>query len=54
VLLTTILKAVKAAGVQLDVELLAGAATPFLLGIIWLGLRWTRQTVIRKHEHELD
>lgn len=54
VLLTTILKAVKAAGVPLDVELVAGAATPFLLGIIWLGLRWTRQTVIRRHEHDLD
>jgi len=54
VLLMTILKAVKAAGVPLDVELVAGAATPFLLGIIWLGLRWTRQTVIRRHEHDLD
>ena len=54
VLLTTILKAVQAAGVPLDVELVAGAATPFLLGIIWLGLRWTRQTVIRRHEHDLD
>lgn len=54
VLLTTILKAVKEAGVQLDVELVAGAATPFLLGIIWLGLRWTRRTVIRRHERDLD
>ena len=54
VLLTTILKAVKAAGVPLDVELVAGAATPFLLGIIWLGLRWARQTVIRRHEQGLD
>ena len=54
VLLMTILKAVKAAGVPLDVELVAGAATPFLLGIIWLGLRWTRRTVIRRHEQDLD
>jgi uncharacterized membrane-anchored protein len=53
-LLTTILKAVKVAGVPLDVELIAGAATPFLLGIIWLGLRWTRQTVVRRHEKDLD
>ena len=54
VLLMTVLKAVKAAGVPLDVELIAGAATPFLLGIIWLALRWTRQTVIRRHERDLD
>jgi uncharacterized membrane-anchored protein len=54
VLLMTVLKALKAAGVQLDVELVAGAATPFLLGIIWLALRWTRRTVIRRHERELD
>jgi uncharacterized membrane-anchored protein len=54
VLLMTILKAIKAAGVELDVELIAGAATPFLLGIIWLALRWARRTVIRRHERELD
>jgi uncharacterized membrane-anchored protein len=54
VLLMTILEALKAAGLPLDVELVAGAATPFLLGIIWLAIRWTRQTVIRKHEQELD
>jgi uncharacterized membrane-anchored protein len=54
VLLTTILKAVKTAGVPLDVELITGAATPFLLGIIWLGLRWTRRTVVRRHEKDLD
>lgn len=54
VLLLTILEAVKAAGVPLDVELVAGAATPFLLGIIWLAVRWTRKTVIRRHERELD
>jgi uncharacterized membrane-anchored protein len=54
VLLMTILKAVKAAGVGLDVELIAGAATPLLLGVIWLALRWARRTVIRRHEHELD
>jgi uncharacterized membrane-anchored protein len=54
VLLTTILKAVKETGVPLDVELVAGAATPFLLGIIWLGLRWTRRTVIRRHERDLE
>jgi uncharacterized membrane-anchored protein len=54
VLLITILEALKAAGVSLDVELVAGAATPFLLGIIWLAVRWTRQTVIRRHERELD
>jgi uncharacterized membrane-anchored protein len=53
-LLTTILDALKAVGVPLDVELVAGAATPFLLGIIWLAVRWTRQTVIRRHERELD
>lgn len=52
VLLITILEALKAAGVPLDVELMAGGATPFLLGIIWLIVRWTRQTVIRKHERE--
>jgi uncharacterized membrane-anchored protein len=54
VLLITILEALKAAGIPLDVELMAGAATPFLLGIIWLAIRWTRKTVIRKHEQELD
>jgi uncharacterized membrane-anchored protein len=54
VLLMTILKAVKATGIELDVELIAGAATPFLLGIIWLALRWARRTVIRRHERELD
>jgi uncharacterized membrane-anchored protein len=54
VLLMTILGAVKAAGVPLNVELVAGAATPFLLGIIWLALRWTRQAVIRRHERDLD
>jgi uncharacterized membrane-anchored protein len=54
VLLMTILGAVKAAGVPLNVELVAGVATPFLLGIIWLALRWTRQTVIRRHERDLD
>jgi uncharacterized membrane-anchored protein len=54
VLLMTILGAVKAAGVPLNVELVAGVATPFLLGIIWLALRWTRQAVIRRHERDLD
>ena len=54
VLLMTVLGAVKAAGVPLNVELVAGVATPFLLGIIWLALRWTRQTVIRRHERDLD
>lgn len=54
VLLMTILEALKAAGVPLDVELVAGAATPVLLGIIWLAVRWTRKTVIRRHERELD
>jgi uncharacterized membrane-anchored protein len=53
VLLLTVLGAVKAAGVSLNVELVAGAATPLLLGIIWLALRWTRQAVIRKHERDL-
>jgi uncharacterized membrane-anchored protein len=53
-ILKAVLKAVQASGVPLDVELVAGAATPFLLGIIWLGLRWTRQTVIRRQEHDLD
>lgn len=54
VLLITILEALKAAGLPLDVRLVAGAAIPFLFGIIWLAIRWTRQTVIRKHEQELD
>jgi uncharacterized membrane-anchored protein len=54
VLLMTILGAVKAAGVPLNVELVAGVATPFLLGIIWLALRWTRQAVIRRHERDPD
>lgn len=54
VLLMTILKAIKAAGVDLDIELIAGAAIPLLLGVIWLALRWARRTVIRRHEHELD
>jgi len=31
-----------------------GAATPLLLGIIWVALRWARRTVIRRHERELD
>lgn len=54
VLLTTVLTAVKTAGVPLNVELVTGAATPFLLGVIWLGLRWTRKTVVRRHEKDLD
>jgi uncharacterized membrane-anchored protein len=54
VLLMTILKAIKAAGVDFDIELIAGAAIPLLLGVIWLALRWARRTVIRRHEHELD
>ena len=53
-LLTTILKAVKTAGVPLDVDLIVGAAVPFLLGLVWLAVRWTRQTVIRRHEKNLD
>ena len=53
-LLITILGAIKSAGVPFDVELVAGAATPFLLGIVWLAVRWTRKTVIRRHERELD
>ena len=53
VLLTTILKAVETAGVPLNVELIVGAATPFLLLFIWLGLRWTRRTVVRRHEKDL-
>ena len=54
VLLTTILKAVKTAGVPLNVDLVTGAATPFLLAIIWLGVRWTRRAVVRRHEKDLD
>jgi uncharacterized membrane-anchored protein len=54
VLLTTILKAVKTAGVPLNVELITGAATPLLFVIIWLGVRWTRKTVVRRHEKDLD
>jgi uncharacterized membrane-anchored protein len=54
VLLMTILEALKAAGLPLNVELVAGTAVPFLLGIIWLAIRWTRQTVIRKYEQDLD
>jgi hypothetical protein len=48
------LEALKAAGLPLNVELVAGTAVPFLLGIIWLAIRWTRQTVIRKYEQDLD
>ena len=54
VLLTTVLTAVKTTGVPLNVELVTGAATPILLGVIWLGLRWTRKTVVRRHEKDLD
>lgn len=54
VLLMTVLEALKATGLPLNVELVAGAATPFLLAIIWLAIRWTRKTVIRKHGQELD
>jgi uncharacterized membrane-anchored protein len=54
VLLATVLTAVKTAGVPLNVELISGAATPFLFGIIWLGVRWTRKTVVRRHEKNLD
>jgi uncharacterized membrane-anchored protein len=54
VLLTTILKAVETAGVPLNVELIVGAATPFLLLIIWLGVRWTRRAVVRRYEKNLD
>jgi uncharacterized membrane-anchored protein len=54
VLLATVLTAVKTAGVPLNVELITGAATPFLFGIIWLGVRWTRKTVVRRHEKDLD
>jgi len=54
VLLTTVLTAAKTAGVPLNVELITGAATPFLFVIIWLGLRWTRRTVVRRHERDLD
>jgi uncharacterized membrane-anchored protein len=54
VLLMTILEALRAIGLPVDVKLVAGAATPFLLGIIWLAIRWTRKSVIRKHEQELD
>ena len=54
VLLITILQALKAARVPVNVELVAGAATPFLLGIIWLAIRWTRKTVIRRYGRELD
>jgi len=53
VLLATVLTAVKTAGVPLNVELITGAATPFLFGIIWLGVRWTRKTVVRRHEKDL-
>ena len=54
VLLTTILKAVETAGVPLNVELIDGAATPFLLLITWLGVRWTRRAVVRRYEKNLD
>ena len=54
VLLATVLTAVKTAGVPLNVELITGAAIPFLFGIIWLGVRWTRKTVVRRHEKDLD
>jgi uncharacterized membrane-anchored protein len=53
-LLTTILRAVKTVGVPLDVELIVGTAVPLLLGIVWLAVRWTRHTVIRRHEKNLD
>ena len=48
VLLATVLTAVKTDGVPLNVELITGAAIPFLFGIIWLGVRWTRKTVVRR------
>ena len=54
VLLATVLTAVKTAGVPLNVELITGAATPFLFGFIWLGVRWTRKTVVRRHGKDLD
>jgi uncharacterized membrane-anchored protein len=49
VLLTFILTAVKTAGVALNVELITGAATPFLFVIIWLVVRWTRKAVVRRY-----
>jgi uncharacterized membrane-anchored protein len=54
VLLTTILKAVETTGVPLNIELIVGAAIPFLLLIIWLGVRWTRRAVVRRYEKNLD
>ena len=54
VLLTIVLTAVKTAGVPLNVELVTGAAIPFLFGIIWLVVRWTRRTFVRRHEKNLD
>jgi uncharacterized membrane-anchored protein len=53
VLLTIVLTAVKTAGVPVNVELVTGAAIPFLFGIIWLVVRWTRKTVVRRHEKDL-
>ena len=53
-LLTTILKAVETTGVPLNIELIVGAATPFLLLIIWLVVRWTRRAVVRRYEKNLD
>ena len=53
-LLTTILRALETVGVPLKVELIVGTATPFLLLIIWLGVRWTRLAVVRRYEKNLD
>ena len=47
--LLTSYEAVKTAGVALNVELITGAATPFLFVIIWLVVRWTRKAVVRRY-----
>lgn len=42
------LKALKAGGLHIDVELLTGVAIPFVVGAVFMGIRWLRRRLARE------
>jgi uncharacterized membrane-anchored protein len=48
-LFATVLKALEATGISINIDLMTGAAIPFMIGLVWLGLWWARRVIAREH-----